>query len=61
MEILAKWYDLRVFYVDDEVKKYEFSGRLKRYEDFTYLLNKFEETGVVEFVIKDNVITIQKK
>lgn len=61
MEILAKWYNLNVFYVGDEVKKYEFSGRLKRYENFTYLLRKFEETGVVQFIIKDNVITIQKK
>lgn len=61
LEMLSKWYDLKVFYVDEEVKEYEFSGRLKRYDDFGYLLSKFEETGVVEFIIKDNVITVRKK
>lgn len=61
MEILAKWYDLNVFYMDDEVKKYEFSGRLKRYDDFAYLLGKFEETGVAEFIINKNVVRVKKK
>ena len=61
MEILSKWYNLNVFYVDDEVKEIEFSGRLKRYDDFSYLLGKFEETGAVEFIIKDKTVTVKKK
>ncbi len=61
MEILSKWYDLDVRYLDDEVKKYEFSGRLKRYDDVTYLLDKFEETGGIEFIVDKNVITVKKK
>lgn len=61
MEILAKWYGLNVFYLDDEVKKLEFSGRLKRYESFDYLLDKFKETGVAEFEINKNVVRVKKK
>ena len=61
MEILSKWYNLNVFYVDDKVKEIEFSGRLKRYDDFSYLLGKFEETGAVEFIIKDKTVTVKKK
>lgn len=61
MEILSKWYDLDVRYLDDEVKKYEFSGRLKRYDDVTYLLDKFEETGDIEFIVDKNVISVKKK
>ena len=54
-------YGLDVFYMDEALKKNKFSGRLKRYDDFLYLLDKFEETGNVEFIIKDKVITIKKK
>ncbi len=61
MDVLAKWYGLDVFYMDEALKKNKFSGRLKRYDDFLYLLDKFEETGNVEFIIKDKVITIKKK
>lgn len=61
MAVLAKWYGLEVFYMGENLKKNKFSGRLKRYDDFLYLLNKFEETGNVEFIVKDNVITIKGK
>lgn len=61
MDMLGKWYGLKVIYRDEEVKRYEFSGRLKRYEDYKYLLEKFEETGVVKFVINGDIIDIRKK
>ena len=61
MAVLAKWYGLEVFYMGENLKKNKFSGRLKRYDDFLYLLNKFEETGNVEFIVKDKVITIKEK
>ena len=61
MEVLAKWYGLEVFYMDEALKNNKFSGRLKRYDDFLYLLDKFEETGNVEFIIKDKVITVKRK
>lgn len=61
MDVLAKWYGLEVFYLDEALKNNKFSGRLKRYDDFLYLLDKFEETGNVEFIIKDKVITVKRK
>ena len=39
----------------------EFGGRLKRYDDISYLLKKMEETQDVEFIIKGNTITVQRK
>ncbi len=61
MDMLVLWYGLEVVYVDEEVKQYEFSGRLKRYDDYHYLLGKLEETGGIEFVVNSNKVTVRKK
>ena len=61
MEVLSRWYDLNVFYHNQDLKRMEFGGRLKRYDDISYLLKKMEETQDVEFIIKGNTITVQRK
>lgn len=61
MDVLGRWYDLRVFYQNLDLKSVEFGGRLKRYEDINYLLRKMEETEDVEFIIKGNSITVKRK
>lgn len=61
MEVLARWYDLNVFYRSQDLKRMEFGGRLKRYDDIGYLLKKMEETQDIEFIIKGNTITVQRK
>lgn len=61
MDVLGRWYDLRVFYQNIDLKSVEFGGRLKRYEDINYLLRKMEETEDVEFIIKGNSITVKRK
>ena len=61
MDVLARWYDLKVFFQNPELKGMEFGGRLKRYENITYLLEKMEETQDVKFIINENTITIKRK
>ena len=61
MDVLVRWYDLTVFYQNQDLKRLEFGGRLKRYDDINYLLKKMEETRDVEFVIKGNTITVKRK
>lgn len=61
MDRLSRWYNLNVFYQNEELKSIEFGGRLKRYEDITYLLERMEETQDIEFIIKGNTITVQRK
>ena len=61
MSTLALWYNLHVAYETPGVKEIVFAGRLKRYDDVTYLLKKFEETNEVEFIVNQNNITIRKK
>ena len=61
MDRLSRWYNLNVFYQNEELKSIEFGGRLKRYEDITYLLERMEETQDIKFIIKGNTITVQRK
>ena len=61
MDVLAKWYNLNVFFQNPELKNMEFGGRLKRYEDISYLLEKMEETQDVQFIIHGNTIIIKRK
>lgn len=61
MNILAVWYDLDVRFADDGAREIRFGGRFRRYDDIEYLLEKFGYTGMVEFVIEGNRVTITKK
>jgi hypothetical protein len=61
MATFARWYNLRVAFRDEGVKKIAFSGSLKRYDDVVPLLKKLEYTRDVEFIITDNLVTIKKK
>ena len=61
MDVLARWYNLNVFFQNSELKNMEFGGRLRRYEDISYLLEKMEGTQDVKFVINGNTIIIKRK
>lgn len=59
MATLARWYDIQVFYQNQEVAQLRFSGRLKRYEDITNLLTMIKLTNDVNFEIKGKTIVIK--
>lgn len=59
MNTLARWYDIQVFYQNEEVAKLRFSGRLKRYENITNLLTMIKLTNDVNFEIKGKTIVIK--
>lgn len=59
MKTLARWYDIQVFYQNQEVAQLRFSGRLKRYEDITNLLTMIKLTNDVNFEIKGKTIVIK--
>ena len=58
---LSKWYDVYVFYVNEEAKDIRFYANIDRYIDMNELLDKFEKTGQVEFRVKGNVINVMMK
>lgn len=61
MTTLAVWYDLDVFFQNEDAKYLEFTGKVKRYEDVGNLFRQFERTGQVVFQQRGNNIVIQLK
>ena len=61
MNIVERWYDVKVVFVDDWCREVSFSGNVWRYDGFNKLMEMLEVAGSVKFNIKDNVIYITKK
>ena len=57
---LSRWYDFEVFYRNEEVKEVFFSGELKRFDDFSYLLRLIERTSDVKFIIDKKIIQVMR-
>ena len=61
MEIVERWYDLKVTFEDEWCKQVSFSGNVERYDDFSKLAEMLEATGSVKFRIKNNEIYVTKR
>ena len=61
MEIVERWYDLKVTFEDEWCKQVSFSGNVERYDDFCKLAEMLEATGSVKFRIKNNEIYVTKR
>lgn len=61
LTILSRWYDFTVFYQNAEAKETLFSGELKRFDDFNYILHLLEEVGDVKFIVDKNMVKVQKR
>lgn len=60
MSKLARWYDVEVFYVNNEVRNLHFTGHLKRYEQITTILNAIESAVGVHFSVKGKTIIVMR-
>ena len=60
LSTLSRWYDFEVFYRNEDVKEVMFSGELRRFDDFSYLLRLIERTSDVKFVIDKKVVQVMK-
>ena len=58
LSTLSRWYDFEVFYQNSEMKEVLFSGELRRFDDFNYLLRLIERTSDVKFVIDKKVVQV---
>lgn len=61
MEIVERWYDLKVTFEDEWCKQVSFSGNVERYDDFSKLAEMLEATGSVKFRMKNNEIYVTKR
>lgn len=60
LSTLSRWYDFEVFYRNEDVKDVLFSGELRRFDDFSYLLRLIERTSDVKFVIDKKVVQVMR-
>jgi ferric-dicitrate binding protein FerR (iron transport regulator) len=60
LDELSRWYDLKIFYESADLKEVQFTGGLERYENLNQLLELFELTKSVKFLIKEDAILVKK-
>lgn len=61
MNVIYRWYDIEVFYMNPDLKNVEYTGNIKRYSDFNDVIELLEMAGLVEFEIKGRTVTIKEK
>lgn len=59
MERLSRWYDVKVFYANERIKKHTFTGIITRFADISDVLHLVEETAAVEFRIQGDTVTVK--
>lgn len=60
MNTLARWYDVEVFYVNNDVRNLHFTGHLKRYDQITTILKAIESAVNVRFSVKGKTISVMR-
>lgn len=58
---LERWYNVKVFYMNEECKDFRFSGDMKRYSNVRSLLYYIQETSNAKFEINKNTIVVMAK
>lgn len=58
MKKMERWYNVQVQYEDGVNSKFHFTGRIKRFENITGLLNLIELTGKVKFGVVGNEVVV---
>ena len=61
MTKLSRWYVMDVFYVNESVKNYHFTGYLPRYAQITDVLELLSLTTNIEFDVKGKTVTVMEK
>lgn len=58
---LERWYDINVFFIENDARYFEFTGILPRFESFEVMLEMLETISEVEYTIKDQTVSISVK
>ena len=58
MEELARWYDVDVFYMNQQVKNYHFSAWFKRSSSINEVINILENTNKISLDLKGRILTV---
>jgi len=57
---LARWYDLDVFYQNEELKDLHFTGTIERHNDVVEVVKFLEKTDMVRFTINGRTLIVSK-
>ncbi|MDE6451450.1 MAG: DUF4974 domain-containing protein, partial [Odoribacter sp.] len=60
LNTLSRWYDFQVFYRDDRCKDILFSGEIRRFENFSSILELIQKTSDVRFVVTGDMVQVIK-
>lgn len=61
MQVLGRWYDLRVAFTTDEIQQKKFSGNFDRFDDVYSIMDAISSFINVEYNIYNGTITISNK
>lgn len=56
---LSRWFDVKVFYENESLKRKRFTGVISRYEDIEQVLRLIEGPATLRFEVKGNVVTVK--
>ncbi|WP_421918558.1 FecR domain-containing protein [Marinifilum sp.] len=59
MSALSRWYDIEVFYPNQDIKDDLYSMRVNRYDDIEVLLQKMEKTGALSFTLNKKALVVE--
>ncbi|MDR2129755.1 MAG: FecR family protein [Odoribacteraceae bacterium] len=60
LTILSRWYNVEVFYIDESIKEYHFTGSVERYEKIETILTAISKMIRVKFSIHDKTVTMYR-
>lgn len=60
MERLVRWYDVKIIYADETVRRKRFSGISNRYEEMEKILRLMEGPATVRFEIKGDTVIVRE-
>ena len=58
LRIVARWYDLEIFYMNQGAKSVVYSGKMPMYTSVEDVLRKFEISGDVRFELQGRTLTV---
>ena len=61
MKRLARWYNVEVFYVNQDVKNFHFTGYLPRYAEIQEVLDLLGMTTDIKFSVQGRTVMVMKK
>ena len=58
---LSRWFDVKVLYENESLKRKRFTGVISRYEDIEQVLRLIEGPATLRFEVKGNVVTVKNE